>query len=151
MSRKSVCNDPNDNKSAMVWHRTISICLVSLRTELVASRLKRQWGNRLWLWSNGNIFRVTGPLSGNSPVTSEFPSHRLVTRGFDVFFDLRLDKRLNGWVNNREAGDLRRHRAYYDVIVMLFCRNPQNRCSVVNEEVVAVVVNIYTHIVDKKF
>ena len=25
---------------------------------------------------------------------------------------------MNGWVNNREAGDLRRHRAYYDVIVM---------------------------------
>ena len=25
---------------------------------------------------------------------------------------------MNGWVNNREAGDLRRHRAHYDVIVM---------------------------------
>ena len=24
----------------------------------------------------------------------------------------------NGWVNNREAGDLRRHRAHYDFIVM---------------------------------
>ena len=26
--------------------------------------------------------------------------------------------RINGWVNNGEAGDLRRHRAHYDVIVM---------------------------------
>ena len=26
---------------------------------------------------------------------------------------------INGWVNIREAGDLRRHRAHYDVIVML--------------------------------
>ena len=26
---------------------------------------------------------------------------------------------INGWVNNREAGDLRRHRGHYDVIVML--------------------------------
>ena len=26
--------------------------------------------------------------------------------------------RINGWVNSREAGDLRRHRAHYDVIVM---------------------------------
>ena len=26
---------------------------------------------------------------------------------------------LNGWVNNREASDLRRHRAHYDVIVMI--------------------------------
>ena len=32
--------------------------------------------------------------------------------------------RMNGWVNNREAGDLRRHRAHYDVIVMIF----QNFC-----------------------
>ena len=31
---------------------------------------------------------------------------------------------INGWVNNREAGDLRRHRAHYDVIVMFaFPRN----------------------------
>ena len=38
--------------------------------------------------------------------------------GFDVFFDPRLN---NGWVNNREAGDLRRHRDHYhdyDVTVM---------------------------------
>ena len=27
--------------------------------------------------------------------------------------------RINGWVNNREAGDLRRYRAHYDVIVMV--------------------------------
>ena len=26
---------------------------------------------------------------------------------------------INGWVNNREAGDLRRHRVDYDVIVMM--------------------------------
>ena len=26
--------------------------------------------------------------------------------------------RINGWVNNREAGDLRRHRGHYDVNVM---------------------------------
>ena len=26
--------------------------------------------------------------------------------------------RINGWVNNGEAGDLRRHRAHFDVIVM---------------------------------
>ena len=31
---------------------------------------------------------------GNSPVTGEFPSQRPVTRSFDVFFDLRRNKRL---------------------------------------------------------
>ena len=48
--------------------------------------------------SNGNIFRVTGHLS---PVPGEFPAQRPVTRSFNVFFDLRLDKRLSkqswGW------------------------------------------------------
>ena len=39
--------------------------------------------------------------AGNSPVTGEFPAQRPVTRSFDVFFDLRLNKRLSkqwwGW------------------------------------------------------
>ena len=51
--------------------------------------------------------------AGNSPVTGEVPTQRPVTRSFDVFFDLRLNK-----VNYRGAGDLRRHRVHYDVIVM---------------------------------
>ena len=33
--------------------------------------------------------------AGYSPVTGEFPSQRPVTRSFDVFFDLRLNKRLS--------------------------------------------------------
>ena len=33
--------------------------------------------------------------AGNSLVTGEFPSQRPVTRSFDVFFDLRLNKRLS--------------------------------------------------------
>ena len=33
--------------------------------------------------------------AGNSPVYGEFPSQRPVTRIFDVFFDLRMDKRLS--------------------------------------------------------
>ena len=32
---------------------------------------------------------------GNSPVIGEFPAHKPVTRSFDVFFDLRLNKRLS--------------------------------------------------------
>ena len=31
---------------------------------------------------------------------------------------------INGWVNNREAGDLRRHRGHYDVNVMKLAMNP---------------------------
>ena len=39
--------------------------------------------------------------AGNSPVTGDFPSQKPVARSFDVFFDLRLNKRLSkqsrGW------------------------------------------------------
>ena len=39
--------------------------------------------------------------AGNSPVTGEFPAPRAVTRSFDVFLDLRLNKQLSkhslGW------------------------------------------------------
>ena len=129
--------------------------------------------------------------AGNSPVPGEFPTQRPVTRSFDVFFDLCLNKQfsiqswgwwfemsscslwrhcneipshddvskwkhfprywpfmlgihrslvnsphkgqwrgalmftlicapINGWVNNREAGDLRCHHAHYDVTVMKY-------------------------------
>ena len=33
--------------------------------------------------------------AGNSLVTGEFPKQGLVTRSFEVFFDLRLNKRLS--------------------------------------------------------
>ena len=33
--------------------------------------------------------------AGNSPVPGEFPAQRPVTRSFDVFFDMLLNKRLN--------------------------------------------------------
>ena len=54
--------------------------------------------------------------AGNSPVTGEFPAQRPVTRSFDVFFDLRLYQQLNKQYG--DAGDLRRHRDHYDVVVM---------------------------------
>ena len=41
----------------------------------------------------------------NSPMTGEFPLQSPVTRSFDGFF---ICASINAWVNNREAGDLRR-------------------------------------------
>ena len=51
--------------------------------------------NTMMMSSNGNIFRVTGPLCGEYTGPGEFPAQRPVTRSFDVFFDLRLNKRLS--------------------------------------------------------
>ena len=49
----------------------------------------------------------------NSPVTGEFPTQRPVTRSFDVFFDLRLDKRLSkqswGWWFETPSRPIWRH------------------------------------------
>ena len=45
--------------------------------------------------SYGNIFRVTSPLCGEFTGPGEFPAQRPVTRSFDVFFDLRLNKQLS--------------------------------------------------------
>ena len=49
----------------------------------------------------------------NSPVTGEFPAQRPVTRSFDVFFDLRLNKRLSeqsrGWWFETPSRPLWRH------------------------------------------
>ena len=64
---------------------------------------------------HGNICRVTGLCAGNSPVIGEFP-HKGQWRGA-LMFSL-ISAWINSWVNNREAGDFRRHRAHYDVIVM---------------------------------
>ena len=52
--------------------------------------------------------------AGNSPVPGEFPTQRPVTRSFDVFFGLRLNKRLSkqpwGWWFETPLGPLWRHR-----------------------------------------
>ena len=51
--------------------------------------------------SNGNIFRVTGLLCGEFTGHRRNPTQRPVSRSFDVFFDLHLNKRLSeqslGW------------------------------------------------------
>ena len=70
--------------------------------------------------SNGNIFRVTGPLCG------EFTGDRWIplTKASDAelwCFTLICDW-THGWVNNWGAGDLRRHCAHYDVTVMVCSR-----------------------------
>ena len=52
--------------------------------------------------------------AGNSPASGEFPAQRPVTRSFDVFFDLGLNKRLRtqsrGWWFETLSCPLWRHR-----------------------------------------
>ena len=71
--------------------------------------------------------------AGNSPVPVNSP-HKGQWRGALMF--TLICARINDWVNNREAGDLRRHLDHYDVSVMLL--------SLMLSLVVFVVINVMT-------
>ena len=70
--------------------------------------------------SNGNIFRIAdrkwGKFTSHRWFTTPLPPPQTpITRGFELFFDLRLKKRLSKQSKRRY---LRRHRAHYDVTAM---------------------------------
>ena len=69
--------------------------------------------------SNGSIFLVTGHFCGEITGHRWIPRTKGQWRGA-LMFSL-ICSLINGWVNNHEAGDLRRHRAHYDVIVIQEC------------------------------
>ena len=73
------------------------------------------WGN-MTMSSNENIFRVTGPLCRKFTSHRWIPPHKGQRRRALVFS--LICPWTNGWVINRDAGDLRRHHAHYHVIVM---------------------------------
>ena len=57
----------------------------------------------------------------NSPITREFPAQRPVTRSLDVFFDLRLDKRLSKhWLFETPSHSLWRHCNGISFLVLIF-------------------------------
>ena len=72
--------------------------------------------NNMMTPSNVNIIHVIGPLCGG------FTGHRWIpltkASEAEILCFLWPEPWINGWLNNREAGVLRRHRAHYDVIVM---------------------------------
>ena len=70
-----------------------------------------------WTWWRHQMKTFSVLLAicaANSPVPGEFPAQRPVTRSFDVFFDLRLNKRLSkqswGWRFETLSRPLWRHR-----------------------------------------
>ena len=69
--------------------------------------------NPWWPHQMGTFSALLVICAGNSPVPGEFPAQRPVTRSFDVFFDLRLNKRLSkqsrGWWFETPSPPLWRH------------------------------------------
>ena len=72
-----------------------------------------EFAQSLWHHQIETISLLLFLCVGNSQVTSEFPSQRPVTRSFDVFFDLRLNKCLSkqswGWWFETPSCSLWRH------------------------------------------
>ena len=96
----------------------------------------RQWVPGIWSEcvkiQNGKNVSILQYISHDDVIKWYFPRYWPFVRGIHrspensphkgqwrgaLMFPL-ICVRINGWVNNREAGDLRRHRAHYDVIVM---------------------------------
>ena len=96
-----------------LWHLEIALCLIR---QLL---LSFEYHDDVIRWEK--VSALLAFCMRNSSVIDKFPSQRPVTRGFDAPW-------LNGWVNNREAGDLRRHRAHHGVIVIFQCslHRPRN-------------------------
>ena len=80
------------------------------RAHILWDVLYMNWGLVMMTSSNGNISALLALCAGNSPVSGEFPAQRPVTRSFDVFFDLRLNKQLSeqscGWWFERPSRSL---------------------------------------------
>ena len=67
-----------------------------------------------WRHQRETFSALLAICAGNSPVPGEFLTQRPVTRSFDVFFDVRLNKRLSkqswGWWFETLSRPLLRHR-----------------------------------------
>ena len=85
-----------------------------LRDKASGHNFHRIEGNVPWWRHQMETFSALLAIcAGNSPVPGEFPAQRPVTRRFDVFFDLRPNKRLNkqwwGWWFETPSSPLWRH------------------------------------------
>ena len=102
-------------KLVLLLHRSykkilIFKCILSPSRELTRMVfLSASWRHQMDKFS-----ALLAICAGNSPVPGEFPAQRPVTRSFNVFFDLRLNKRLSkqswGWWFEMLSRPLWRHR-----------------------------------------
>ena len=84
--------------SFAIWY-LINICVLKYIVRLTSGELlcfcPPWWRHQMETFSALLVL-----CTGNSPVTGEFPTQRPVMRGFNVFFDLRLNK----WLSKQSWG-----------------------------------------------
>ena len=82
--------------------------------DVIAGRGLQRLESTWWRHQMETFSALLAICAGNSPVPGEFPTQRPVTRSFDVFFDLCLNKRLSkqswGWWFDKISRSLWRHR-----------------------------------------
>ena len=74
-----------------------------------------------WRHQMKTLSALLAICAGNSPVTGEFP--RTKASDAEELWCFFICAWINHWVINGEAGDLRRYRVHYDVIVMVKYEN----------------------------
>ena len=78
----------------LLW---VHLCgyIVCARAAANQSFEQQHAGYPWWRHQMETISALLAICAGNSPASGEFPAQRPVTRSFDIFFDLRLNKRLS--------------------------------------------------------
>ena len=99
-----------------------------------------------WRHQMETFYALLALCVGNSSVTGEFPSQRPVTRSFNVFFDLRLNKQLSKhlrrWWFETPSQSLWRH--YNETLHI--CSTARTICSLQSLELPCRIFIIQIHI-----
>ena len=102
--------------------QNFDILFVVSPNKVYEKQLNCQWFEKLypsrmpwWRHKMETFSTLLAICAGNSPVAGEFPAQRPVTLSFDVFIDLRLNKRL---IKQSWGWWFETNRAHYDVTVM---------------------------------
>ena len=94
------------------WYHTGNQCFDHYENWDNKERNEENWYTR-WRHQMETFPALLAICAGNSPVTGDFPVQKPVTRSFDVFFDLRLNKQLSkqswGWWFETSSRSLWRH------------------------------------------
>ena len=113
---KYACEVKWRSKMQLVW--TENGCWLDNTVLQICSKrcIHTKFAVDMMMSSNRNISALLAFLCG------EFTSHRWIplTKASDaaLWMCCLICAWTNGWIKNRNAGDLRRHRAHYDVIVI---------------------------------
>ena len=114
--------------SPIIIIRCLTHCLVALYGIV---QLDHHWFRSWWRHQMETLSALLAICAGNSPVSGEFPVQRPVTRSFDIFFDLRLNKRLSKqswrwWIETQPHPLWRHHNghrtAWPSLVQVMACR-----------------------------